>query len=169
MTPRSRARIAMAALSCLALSVITDAAKAVDGVTDTEILIGSHGPLTGPAAYIGIGARSGLQLAIDEVNAKGGIHGRKLRVLFEDDAFSPTKALGAVKKLIEDNKVFMIFGASGSNPTLGTLDYLRESKVLTYVSISSAPAVTRPFSKYIFRGATVEAARYGELFSEFLA
>lgn len=169
MTPRSRRRIVLSALACLGLTVLTGPAWAVDGVTDTEILIGAHGPLTGPAAYIGLGARSGLQLAVDEVNAKGGIHGRKLRVLFEDDAFSPTKALGAVKKLVEDNKVFMIFGASGSNPTLGTLDYLRDSKVPTYVSISSAPAVTRPFSKYIFRGATVEAARYGELFSEFLA
>lgn len=169
MAPKTRVRIAAAVLSCLVFLVASVSAKAAQGVTDSEILIGAHGPLTGPAAYIGLGARSGLQLAVDEVNAKGGIHGRKLRVVFEDDAFSPTKALGAVKKLVEDTKVFMIFGASGSNPTLGTLDYLRDSKVPTYVSIASAPAVTRPFSRYIFRGATVEVARYGELFSEFLA
>src|SRR3954467_11501562 len=104
---KRQALFVLAATFVLAVTDVAFAQK-VDGVTDTEVLIGAHGPLTGPAAYIGLGARSGLQLAIDEVNAKGGIHGRKLRVLFEDDAFSPTKALGAVKKLIEDNKVFMI-------------------------------------------------------------
>src|SRR3954451_17334547 len=104
----SRMHIIATALSLFALSVPTAPARAVDGVTDTEVLIGAHGPLTGPAAYIGLGARSGLQLAVDEVNASGGVNGRKLRVLFEDDGFSPTKALGAVKKLVEDDKVFMI-------------------------------------------------------------
>jgi len=160
----------LSALAAGCVLALTDVAIAqnVNGVTDTEILIGSHGPLTGPAAYIGLGARSGLELAVEEINSAGGIHGRKLKVLFEDDGFSPAKALGAVKKLVEDNKVFMIFGASGSNPTIGTLDYLREEKVPTYVSLASAPAVTHPFSHYLFRGATVEARLYGERFSEFL-
>jgi branched-chain amino acid transport system substrate-binding protein len=164
---KRHALFALIAVGMLAFANAAIAQK-VNGVTDTEILIGSHGPLTGPAAYIGLGARSGLDLAVEEINAAGGVHGRKLKVLFEDDGFSPAKALAAVKKLVEDNKVFMIFGASGSNPTIGTLDYLRESKVPTYISISSAPAVTRPFSHYIFRGATVETVLYGERFSEFI-
>lgn len=156
------------AVGCIVAMTGAASAQKVNGVTDTEILIGSHGPLTGPAAYVGLGARSGLELAVDEINSAGGIHGRKLKVLFEDDGFSPAKALATVKKLVEDNKVFMIFGASGSNPTIGTLDYLRDNKVPSLISLSSAPAVTRPFSHYIFRGATVETVLYGERFSEFL-
>ena len=48
--------------------------------------------------------------------------------MFEDDGFSPAKALTSVKKLVEQDKVFMIFGLSGSNPTIGTLDYAARSK-----------------------------------------
>ena len=62
----------------------------------------------------------------------------------------------------------MIFGLSGSNPTIGTLDYAREAKVPTYIVIASAPQVTRPFSKYLFRGATTESAALGEVYAEFL-
>ncbi|MBM3573663.1 MAG: hypothetical protein FJX52_15085, partial [Alphaproteobacteria bacterium] len=87
---------------------------------------------------------------------------------FEDDGFSPTKALASVKKLVEQDKSFMVFGVSGSNPTVGTLDYLKDSKIPNYVSFASAPQVTRPFNRFMFRGGTTEAARYGELYAEFL-
>jgi branched-chain amino acid transport system substrate-binding protein len=139
------------------------------GVTQSTIRIGSYGPLTGPAAFIGLGSRAGMEMAVQEINDAGGIHGRKLEVLYEDDANSPAKALAAVKKLIEQDEVFMIFGLSGSNPTVGTLDYVKRLQVPNYFSIASAPQVTRPFNRYLFRGAVTESARYGEVYSEFLA
>jgi branched-chain amino acid transport system substrate-binding protein len=144
-------------------------AAAENGVTPTAIRIGSHGPLTGPGSFLGLGSRSGMQLAVQEINDAGGINGRKLEVIYEDDANSPAKALAAVKKLIEQDEVFMIFGLSGSNPTVGTLDYIKQLKVPNYFSIASAPKVTRPFNRYLFRGAVTESARYGEVYSEFLA
>lgn len=139
------------------------------GVTKDEILIGAFGPTTGPAAYIGLGGRDGMQMAIKEINAAGGIHGRKIRAIFEDDGHSPTKALGAVKKLIDQDKVFMVFCAAGSNATVGAIDYIKEQKRIMYVSFASAPAVTWPFNRYLFRGATTEVPRYGELYSEYIA
>lgn len=139
------------------------------GVTKDEILIGGVGPITGPAAYIGLGGRDGLAMAIKEINAAGGVNGRKFKLIFEDDGHSPTKALGAVKKLIDQDKVFMIFGAGGSNATVGTIDYVKEQQRVMYVSFASAPAVTYPFSSFLFRGATTEVPRYGELYSEFIA
>ena len=141
---------------------------AEDGVSNDTIMIGAYGPITGPAAFVGLGGRDGAEIALEEINAAGGIHGRKLKMIFEDDGFSPTKALAAVKKLVEHDKVFMIFGLSGSNPTVGTLEYLKDLKVPNYVAIASAPQVTHPFNRYFFRGGTTEAARYGELYSEFL-
>jgi len=156
------------ALSLLAAALLSTAAHA-QGVTKDEILIGGVGPITGPAAYIGLGGRDGLAMAIKEINAAGGVGGRKFKLIFEDDGHSPTKALGAVKKLIDQDKVFMIFGAGGSNATVGTIDYVKEQQRVMYVSFASAPAVTYPFSTYLFRGATTEVPRYGELYSEFIA
>ncbi len=97
----------------------------------------------------------------------GGINGRKLEVLFEDDNFSPARALAAVKKLIEQDKIFMIFGLSGSNPTVGTLEYVKDLKIPNYFTVASAPPITHPYNRYLFRGATVESGRYGEVYSEF--
>ena len=161
-------RIFKKALPLLAAALMSTAANA-QGVTKDEILIGGVGPITGPAAYIGLGGRDGLAMAIKEINAAGGVNGRKFKLIFEDDGHSPTKALGAVKKLIDQDKVFMIFGAGGSNATVGTIDYVKEQQRVMYVSFASAPAVTFPFNTYLFRGATTEVPRYGELYSEFIA
>jgi branched-chain amino acid transport system substrate-binding protein len=144
------------------------ATAAEPGVTDDTILIGAHGPITGGATFLGLGARAGAELAYKEINDAGGIHGRKLKMIFEDDGFSPSRALAAVKKLIEQDQVFMINGISGSNPTVGTIEYLRQAKVPTYITVASAPAVTRPFNRYLFRGATTETVRFGEINAEFL-
>jgi branched-chain amino acid transport system substrate-binding protein len=151
------------------LALVAGTALAQDvGLTKDQILIGGYGPITGPAAYIGLGARDGAELAMKEINDAGGIHGRKLKLLFEDDGFSPSKALASVKKLVEQDKVFMMLGLSGSNPTVGTVDYSREAKIPSYAVLASAPQYTHPFNRYLFRGGATESARYGELNAEYL-
>ncbi len=157
------------ALAILGVAVTPAPVLAADGVTDTTIAIGAFGPITGPAAFIGLGGRDGMNLAIKEINAAGGINGRKLAVLFEDDAHSPSRALAAVKKLVDHDKVFMVFSAAGSNSTIGAIDFVKQRQIPMYVSIASAPQVTQPFNRYLFRGGTTEAARYGEIYSEFLS
>ncbi len=160
------------------LSILAGAAVAVvpamaaaqqQGVTADTIKIGAYGPITGPAAYIGLAGRDGMNLAIKEINAAGGINGRKITVVFEDDAHSPTRALAAVKKLVEQDQVFAIMSVAGSNATVGTIDYVRDKGAVMYVSIASAPPVTWPFARNLFRGGTTETARYGELYAEYLA
>ena len=150
----------------LALSGPTSAAE--PGVTQDTITIGAFGPITGPAAYIGLGGRDGANLATKEINAAGGINGRKLNMIFEDDGHSPTKALAAVKKLIDQDQVFMIFCVAGSNGTVGSIDFVRENGRVMYVSFASAPGVTWPFARNLFRGGTTEVPRYGELYAEFI-
>jgi branched-chain amino acid transport system substrate-binding protein len=163
-----RHAIIAAVLGNLALWLMPASLRAEDGITADTIRIGAHGPLTGPAAFVGLGSRAGMELAVQQINAAGGVNGRRLQVLYEDDGNSPAKALAAVKKLVEQDKVFMTFGLSASNPTIGVLDYLKEMKIPGYFSIASAPQVTHPYSRYLFRGAATESARYGELYSEFL-
>ncbi len=152
-------------LFCLATNV---AAWADPGVTADTITLGAFGPITGPAAYIGLAGRDGASLAIKEINASGGINGRKLALIFEDDGHSPAKALAAVKKLIDQDQVFAIFCVAGSNGTTGTIDFVKANGRVMYVSFASAPAVTWPFSRNLFRGGTTEVPRYGELYAEFI-
>ncbi len=150
------------------LPVAVAQADEVQGITNNTILIGAFGPITGPAAFIGLGGRDGMNLAAKEINDAGGINGRKIKVDFEDDAFSPAKALAAVKKLVDQDQVFLLFNVAGSNSTIGTIDFVKQRKIAMYVSIASAPQVTKPFNRYMFRGGTNETARYGEVYSEFL-
>lgn len=154
----------------LAACVVLGAAPAAaeQGVTADSITLGAFGPITGPAAYIGLAGRDGAALAIKEINAAGGINGRKLNMIFEDDGHSPAKALAAVKKLIDEDKVFALFCVAGSNGTIGTIDYVKEKGLVMYVSFASAPGVTWPFAKNLFRGGTTEVPRYGELYAEYL-
>jgi branched-chain amino acid transport system substrate-binding protein len=155
-------------ISALLLAAAMPAAAQQQGVTSDSVTIGAFGPITGPAAYIGLAGRDGMSLALKEINAAGGVIGRKLVAVFEDDAHSPTRGLAAAKKLIEQDKVFMLMSVGGSNATAGTIDYVRENKTVMYVSIASVPQVTWPFARNMFRGATTETARYGELYAEFL-
>ena len=159
--------VLIAALSALILSIQPVVAQTI-GVTADTITIGAHGPITGPAAYIGLAGRDGMLLAVKEINASGGINGRKIAVAFEDDGHSPTKALAAAKKLVEQDNVFMMMSVGGSNATIGAVDYMKTRNLVYYVSIASAPQVTWPFSRTMFRGGTSESARYGELYAEYL-
>ena len=152
-----------------ALVIALPAHAQQQGVTPDAVTIGAHGPITGPAAYIGLDGRDGMLQAIKEINAAGGVNGRKITAVFEDDGHTPTTALAAVKKLVENDKVFMIMSVGGSNATVGAVDYMKEKGVPYYVSIASAPQVTWPHARNLFRGGTTETARYGELYAEFLA
>jgi branched-chain amino acid transport system substrate-binding protein len=164
-----RNKIFLMLVMCVALAATPLAAGAAEqGITADTITIGAFGPITGPAAYIGLAGRDGAAMAIKEINAAGGVNGRKINMLFEDDGHSPAKALAAVKKLIDEDKVFALFCVAGSNGTIGTIDYVKEKGVVMYVSFASAPAVTWPFAKDLFRGGTTEVPRYGELYTEFI-
>ncbi|MFD9734855.1 ABC transporter substrate-binding protein [Umezawaea sp. NPDC059074] len=94
------------------------------GVTDTEVVIGTHQPLTGPAApgysRISVGAKA----VYDYVNDSGGINGRKITYKVEDDGYNPTKTVEVVKKLVLQDKVFAIVGGLGTPTHSKVLDYL---------------------------------------------
>ena len=79
-----RFTIVMAGLLWAAVLLAAAPARCDDGVTDDTIRIGAHGPLTGPAAFVGFGSRAGMELAVQQINAAGGINGRNC-TLYEDD------------------------------------------------------------------------------------
>src|SRR5438270_8821851 len=84
------------------------------GVTDKEIKVGILGSLTGPAAIFGTGNLAGGTIAFEEINAAGGINGRKLAWISLDDESSPPKAIAGYKRLVDQEKVFAVFGPAAS-------------------------------------------------------
>src|ERR1700730_16579219 len=88
-------------------------ASAEDGVSADKIVFGQATALEGPASALGQGMKMGLEAAFAEINKAGGVKGRKLELKSIDDGYEPTKSIEAVKKLLEEDKVFAIAGAVG--------------------------------------------------------
>ncbi|MEU8007656.1 ABC transporter substrate-binding protein [Catellatospora sp. NPDC049111] len=101
----------------------------VPGVTASEIVIGSHMPLTGPAAagYSEIAPAS--KAYFDYVNANGGVHGRKITYKFMDDGYNPANTQTVVRKLVLEDKVFAILNGLGTPTHTGVLDFLKTNRV----------------------------------------
>ena len=88
-------------------------ALAEDGVSDTEIIVGTHTALSGPVSAWGVGSTEGMRMRIDEANEKG-IHGRKIRLIVEDHGYAVPRAVQAANKLINNDKIFVMLGALGT-------------------------------------------------------
>ncbi|MCC6473505.1 MAG: ABC transporter substrate-binding protein [Burkholderiales bacterium] len=99
------------------------------GVTDTEIVIGLHAPLSGPLAAFGIDPLNAAKMWYEEVNKKGGIHGRKIRLIVEDDKCNPNEAVLVVKRLATVHNVFMINGGSCTPAVIATQEFISREKI----------------------------------------
>ena len=92
------------------------------GVSKDEIVLGTHQDLSGPIKGWGVPVANGMKMAVDEINAAGGINGRKIRLVIEDSTYDPKKAVLATQKLIEKDKVFAMVGPMGSPTVLAAQD-----------------------------------------------
>jgi ABC-type branched-subunit amino acid transport system substrate-binding protein len=101
-------------------------------VSDTEIVVGTHIDLSGPAAAGMPMLRNGMQLRIDELNAAGGVHGRKIKLIVEDNGSQPQQAVRAVQKLIKSDNAFAILNAFGSGPNAATVKIANDAGVMVF-------------------------------------
>ena len=108
------------------------------GVTTTEIVLGTHQDLSGPIKVWGVPVLNGMQLGVDEVNAKGGVNGRKLRLIAEDSQYDPKKAVLASQKMVEKDKVFAMVGPMGSPTVLASQDVLFDAGVPQLFPLTAA-------------------------------
>ncbi len=131
-------RILCAALALVFAACSDSADNTVQGVSSNEIVIGTHIDLSGPIASWGVGIRNGMQMAVDEVNARGGVHGRKIRFLVEDNGYDSQKAALAARKLVTRDKIFAMIGAIGSPPNTATIPFLLEKNVFNLFPIAAA-------------------------------
>ena len=105
-------------------SVLCTAQTLPQGISKNEILIGSIQDLSGPLAGYGKQARNGMQMALEEINETGGIHGRKIKLLIEDSAYDPKKAVLAAQKLVNQDKIFMMVGHIGTAQNMALVSEL---------------------------------------------
>ena len=124
-----RLGVATAVLAALAVAGAAGARPEADpGVTSTTVLLGGTVPLTGEAAAFGtVGA--GAKAYFDHVNARGGVHGRKIEYRFYDDAYNPAQTVQLTRTLVEQDRVFAVFNSVGTANNLAIREYLNAQKV----------------------------------------
>lgn len=110
--------------------------------TEEEVVIGGIGPLTGSNASYGISVQQGGQLAVDEINAAGGINGMQIRYLFEDDESDAEKAISAYNKLMDDG-MQVLMGTVTSDPCIAVTDESSRDGILQITPSGSAEACTQ--------------------------
>jgi branched-chain amino acid transport system substrate-binding protein len=118
---------------------------------DETIKIGAVYPMTGPVAYDGQTLLQGARVAVSEVNAAGGIKGKKIELVVEDGACIPAQSVAAAEKLISGQKVLALIGAFCSSSTGAVMDVAKRHGVPMVAGISTAPNLTERGNEYFFR------------------
>ena len=142
-----------------AAAALFPALAAAQGVSNDRILLGQAAVFSGPAAQLGIQMRNGIQSYFAAVNAKGGVHGRKLELVTEDDQYESKVAPVASKKLIEEHKVFALIGYVGTPTGVAHLPVINQAKVPLVGMFTGAEVLRVPMSRYVFH---VRASYYDE-------
>jgi len=146
----TRARILALVVAAAVLGLALAGLPAAIAQQD-PVKIGVIQPLSGPVAASGNYVRMGAEIARDWINARGGVLGRQVQLLIEDNKSDPKEAATAAEKLIVRDKVPVIMGAWGSSMTLAAMPKLEEYGVPMIVETSSAATITRRGNPWVFR------------------
>jgi branched-chain amino acid transport system substrate-binding protein len=144
MTHTTRAALALAAAALLASGGVHAQGQ---GVSKNEITLGSIQDLSGPLAGFGKQVRLGMMLRVDELNEQGGVNGRKIKLLIEDSAYDPRKAVLAAQKLVNQDKIFMMVGHLGTAQNMAAMPVQFEKNVINFLPVTAAREMYDPFHK----------------------
>ncbi len=120
------------------------------GVTDAEIVVGTTLDLSGPINFWGLPAKNGMEMAVEEINAAGGIHGRKLRLVIEDMGYDPKKAVLATQKLLTRDNIFAMIGSMGTVTTAATMPLVLKRGLPHLFPITPAEMFALPLERLKF-------------------
>ncbi|NBQ86789.1 MAG: ABC transporter substrate-binding protein [Betaproteobacteria bacterium] len=128
------------------------AQNANQGVSKNELVLGSIQDLSGPLAGFGKQVRMGLMLRVDEINEQGGINGRKIKLIVEDSAYDPKKAVLAAQKLVNQDKIFAMIAHIGTAQNLAAMPVQFEKNVVNFFPVTAAREMYEPLHrlKYSF-------------------
>jgi branched-chain amino acid transport system substrate-binding protein len=137
----------LCALGALALATVASGAASETGITSTQVVIGGTTPLSGPAsAYQSVA--KGAAAYFRYVNAKGGVNKRKIKYIYKDDAYDPSKTIDKTRELVQQDKVFAIFNSLGTEQNLATRAYLNASKVPQLFVASGGTTFGKDYKQY---------------------
>jgi branched-chain amino acid transport system substrate-binding protein len=131
-------------------------AGAMSSALAADIKIGAAEALSGPAGQYGQSIKNGFQLAVDELNATGGVKGNKIAIQFEDEAGKKEQAIDVFKKLIFQDKVLMVFGPTLSNSAQAADPIAQAAKIVAFGTSNTADGITS-IGDYVFRNSVTEA------------
>lgn len=133
-----------------AAALLAASVACAPGNSSKELVIGEYGSLTGSTATFGISTKNGSEMAFDEINKSGGLIGRQVRLIVEDDQSKPEEAATAVTKLINQNNVQAVLGEVASSRSLAAAPICQGAKIPMVTPSSTNPKVTQA-GDYIFR------------------
>src|SRR5213596_3253225 len=150
-------------IGALALAGVATAQKETRGVTKSEIVLGTHTDLSGPAATYGVSSSNAVKMRFDEVNEKGGIAGRKIRLIVEDTQYQVPRAVQAGNKLINRDHIFAMVAGLGTPMNNALFKDQFDAGVPNLFPLSAARSMYEPFNKLKFYGAAsyVDQVRAG--------
>ena len=150
-------------LGAVALAAVAAGQTETRGVTATEIVLGMHTDLSGPAATYGVSSSNAVKMRFDEVNAAGGIHGRKIRLVVEDTQYQVPRAVQAGNKLISRDRIFAMVAGLGTPMNNALFKDQFEAGVPNLFPLSAARSMFEPFHRLKFYGAAtyVDQVRAG--------
>jgi branched-chain amino acid transport system substrate-binding protein len=134
---------AVAALALALAAAATAGPRAEPGISAREIVIGGTVPLSGEAAAFG-SVGPGAKAYFDHVNAKGGVHGRRIRYVFYDDGYNPAQTVQLTRRLVEQDRVFALFNVVGTANNLAIRDYTNAQRVPQLFSGDGSEALAAP-------------------------
>ncbi len=155
--PRRRALRILGAIAP-ALLAAPRLARAQPGGGDAEIRIGQSCQLSGPLSALTKEIQDGAALYFRQVNARGGVHGRSIRIIARDDGYDPARAAVNARRLIEEDGVVALFNLAGTPTTLATLPVVREHRIPLVAPFTGSGQLRSPFERYVFN----VRAGYGE-------
>lgn len=134
------------ALFALAIAPLSFAQQA-QGVSKDEIVIGSMQDLSGPLVGFSKQLKNGMEMRVEEVNASGGINGRKLKLVIEDHGYDPKKAVLGAQKLVQKDKIFAMIGTIGTATSLASMPILFEKNVPHLFPLTAAREMYEPLHR----------------------
>ena len=133
------------------LSALSFAAFSTPGVSDDEIVVGSIQDLSGPIAMLGTPVRDAMLMRFEEVNAEGGVHGRRIRMVVEDTGYDPKRAVLAARKLIQRDRAFAFLANMGTPVVMATMPMIVDAGRLHLFPFSPHEATYTPLHPLKFQ------------------